>query len=98
MKWGNSVPLIGYLNWGNTVSPIRKGVYVYVESEIEKIDRSFLDDAKQIIDKGRNAAYGAVNAAMISTYWHLGRRIVEEEQKGQQRAEYGEKFDPPAFR
>ena len=60
-----------------------------MESEIEKIDRSFLNDAKQIIDKGRNAAYGAVNAAMISTYWYLGRRIVEEEQKGQQRAEYG---------
>ena len=60
-----------------------------MENEIEKIDRSFLDDAKQIIDKGRNAAYGAVNTAMISTYWYLGRRIVEEEQRGQQRAEYG---------
>ena len=60
-----------------------------MENEIEKIDRSFLDDAKQIIDKGRNAAYDAVNTAMISTYWYLGKRIVEEEQRGQQRAGYG---------
>ena len=58
-------------------------------NEIEKLDRSFLDDAKQIIEKGRNAAYGAVNTAMISTYWYLGQRIVVEEQKGRERAEYG---------
>ena len=60
-----------------------------MENEMEKIDRTFVDDAKQIIDKGRNSAYSSVNAAMITTYWYLGRRIVEEEQKGQERAEYG---------
>ena len=63
-----------------------------MENETLKIDRSFLDDAKRIIDKGRNAAYGAINAAMISTYWYLGKRIVEEEQRGQQRAEYGKRL------
>lgn len=61
-------------------------------NEIVKIDQTFLDDAKQIIDKGRGAAYGAVNTAMISTYWYLGRRIVEEEQKGQTRAAYGKQL------
>ena len=37
---------------------------------------------KRIIETGRNAAYQSVNTAMISTYWKLGRRIVEE-QRGQ---------------
>lgn len=46
-------------------------------------------DIKQIIDRGRQEAYAQVNAVMISTYWNIGRRIVEEEQKGQERAEYG---------
>ena len=34
-------------------------------------------------------AYRAINAAMVAAYWEIGRIIVEEEQKGQQRAEYG---------
>ena len=48
-----------------------------------------VNDIKQIIDKGRNAAYAAVDATMIATYWNIGRRIVEEEQHGQERAQYG---------
>jgi len=31
----------------------------------------------------------AVNAAMLSAYWHIGREIVEEEQRGKERADYG---------
>ncbi len=50
---------------------------------------SFLIDIKKIIDEGRRLAYGAVNAVMIDTYWHIGRRIVEQEQNGKERAEYG---------
>jgi hypothetical protein len=30
-----------------------------------------------------------VNAVMIETYWRIGQRIVEQEQKGKERAEYG---------
>lgn len=51
-----------------------------------------VDDIKQIIDSGRNAAYAAVDATMIATYWHIGRRIVEEEQDGQERAQYGKEL------
>lgn len=43
-------------------------------------------DIKQIIDTGRNTAYAAVDSTMITTYWNIGRRIVEEEQHGQERA------------
>jgi len=48
-----------------------------------------VDDIKQIINNGRASAYSAVNSAMIATYWNIGRRIVEEEQHGNERAEYG---------
>ena len=51
-----------------------------------------VDDIKQIIDTGRNAAYAAVDATMIATYWNIGRRIVEEEQHGQERAQYGKEL------
>ncbi|MBP5135581.1 MAG: DUF1016 domain-containing protein, partial [Paludibacteraceae bacterium] len=53
---------------------------------------SFINEIKKIVDEGRRAAYGAVNAIMIETYWHIGQRIVEEEQNGQQRAEYGKQL------
>lgn len=31
----------------------------------------------------------AVNTAMVQTYWHIGRLIIEEEQRGEEKAEYG---------
>lgn len=46
-------------------------------------------DIRQIIETGRRQAYASVNASMIVTYWNIGRRIVEEEQHGEARAEYG---------
>ena len=50
---------------------------------------SFIADIKQIVNTGRMSDYSAVNAALIATYWNIGRRIVEEEQHGKERAEYG---------
>ena len=37
----------------------------------------------------RNQAYKAVNFAMVKAYWNIGRIIVEVEQQGNVRAEYG---------
>ncbi|MCQ2271935.1 MAG: PDDEXK nuclease domain-containing protein [Bacteroidales bacterium] len=51
---------------------------------------SCIEDIRQIIDSGRKAAYLSVNAVMVQTYWNIGRRIVEEEQNGKERADYGE--------
>ena len=48
-----------------------------------------LNDIKEIIDAGKNAAFQSVNVAMIMTYWQIGKRIVTEEQSGNDRAEYG---------
>ena len=53
---------------------------------------SALMDIKSIIAHGRKAAYGATNQAMLLTYWHIGKRIVEQEQNGVERARYGEKL------
>lgn len=50
------------------------------------------DDIRKVIEQARSKAYRAVNQAMVKAYWHTGRLIVEEEQKGQQRAEYGKEL------
>ena len=44
---------------------------------------------KSILEEARNNAYRAVNFAMVQAYWHIGRIVVEEEQKGEKRAGYG---------
>ena len=46
-------------------------------------------DASKIIDAARESAARSVNAAMTAAYWLIGRRIVEFEQSGEERAEYG---------
>ena len=52
-------------------------------------DSKLYTDVGSIIEQGRERAYSAVSQQMIETYWNIGRRIVEEEQKGEARAEYG---------
>lgn len=42
-----------------------------------------------IIQQARQQVRQAVNQQMVQAYWHIGRLIVEEEQQGQARAEYG---------
>ena len=46
-------------------------------------------DVSKIIDAARESAARSVNAAMTAAYWLIGRRIVEFEQSGEERAEYG---------
>jgi len=53
------------------------------------VSKSLVSDIKSIIENGRNQAYAAINVSMLNTYWNVGRRIVEEEQHGEKRAEYG---------
>ena len=46
-------------------------------------------DVSKIIDAARESAARSANAAMTAAYWLIGRRIVESEQSGEERAEYG---------
>lgn len=48
-----------------------------------------VSDIRSIIEQGRQQAYAAANQIAVLTYWHIGRRIVEEEQHGEARAQYG---------
>lgn len=48
-----------------------------------------LQSVGNALTQGRSRAAAAVNAAMVQTYWEIGRQIVEYEQKGNERAEYG---------
>jgi predicted nuclease of restriction endonuclease-like (RecB) superfamily len=45
---------------------------------------------KEVLEAARSNAYRAVNFAMVQAYWNIGRLIVEEEQKGKDKAGYGE--------
>lgn len=47
-------------------------------------------DIVALLEAARRAASRSVNAVMTATYWAVGRRIVEGEQGGQERATYGE--------
>lgn len=43
----------------------------------------------EIIEQARNMIYRTANSAMVQAYWNIGRTIVEEEQAGAERAQYG---------
>lgn len=45
----------------------------------------------KILESARQTAYKAVNTAMVQAYWQIGRLIMEDEQQGEQRAQYGKK-------
>ena len=43
----------------------------------------------EILANARKRAYTAVNFAMVESYWLIGQQIVEHEQHGEARADYG---------
>ena len=51
--------------------------------------QGLLERISQTYDAGRSRALSAVNRELIETYWQVGRHIVEFEQGGEERAEYG---------
>ena len=63
-------------------------------NDIALQSQSFISDVRTIIEQGRKAAYAAAGQAAIATFWNVGRRIVEEEQSGKARAEYGRQLIP----
>ena len=52
--------------------------------------RGLLDDVVALLEAARRTSARTVNAVMTATYWEIGRRIVEVEQRGEDRADYGE--------
>ena len=61
----------------------------------EKLDAQYqaiFGDVSRIVDAARQSAARSVNAVMTAAYWLIGRHIVEFEQSGEQRADYGEEI------
>jgi hypothetical protein len=56
----------------------------------QKIETSLFADVLQILRTARQKTYSTINFAMVEAYWHIGKRIVEEEQQGAKRAAYSE--------
>lgn len=55
-----------------------------------KINETLYVEIRQLIEQARNNIVRSINWAMVITHWEIGRRIVEEEQNGQERALYGQ--------
>jgi len=51
---------------------------------------NYIEEIRTILNAARQKAYSVVNAAMVEAYWLIGKRIVEQEQHGEERAAYGE--------
>ena len=57
--------------------------------ESETFYQTVVGEVSEIIDSARGAAIRSVDSAMTAAYWLIGRRIVDLEQSGDARAEYG---------
>ncbi len=62
------------------------------DKSIVPVSQEFIGDVRRIIEEGRKQAYTAAGNIALATYWNVGRRIVEEEQNGNSRAEYGRRL------
>ncbi|HIZ33056.1 MAG TPA: DUF1016 family protein [Candidatus Bacteroides merdigallinarum] len=60
--------------------------------EDNRLSQQFIRDVREIVSQARQQAYSAINSAMVEAYWKMGKRIVEEEQQGQARADYGKQL------
>ncbi len=54
--------------------------------------KKFIQDIKALLQSARTQTYQAINQIMTKTYFEIGKKIVEEEQKGKSRASYGKEL------
>jgi len=59
------------------------------QNKVNKNYQNLLQEIRSILDKGLYQAYKAVDNIRVQTYWQLGERIVREELKHDDRADYG---------
>ena len=62
-----------------------------IEAELTLEELRFAEDLRGIVRSNLQKVYPAINCGQVNTNWNIGRRIVEEEQHGQTRAEYGKR-------
>ncbi len=61
-----------------------------MDNKLHDTGSALYKDVLLILQSARQEAYTAVNRQMVQAYWLMGKRIVEEEQKGESKASYGE--------
>lgn len=61
-------------------------------SNIEKSNSKFYNKVVELLKEARKSVVKTVNKTMVLTYFEIGKIIVEEEQKGKSRAEYGKQI------
>lgn len=59
---------------------------------LEKSEDSLFDRVVTILEQAQTNVIRTVNSEMVLAYWHIGREIVQELQKGKNRAEYGKQI------
>ena len=59
------------------------------EKKYDDEDNMLVNDLRSIVSKARSKAFAAVNYSLVERNWRIGQRIVEQEQNGASRAEYG---------
>ena len=60
-------------------------------SELIKADyKGLLERVSNLLERARRETVRRINTVIVQTYWGIGRLIIEEEQKGTERARYGE--------
>lgn len=59
------------------------------ERSVDRVYLGLVNDLSGLLEAARKSSARAVNAVMTFTYWEIGRRIVEFEQGGEERANYG---------
>jgi len=52
-----------------------------------RLGKIFYENIKNTLNEARKKAYASINCYMVEAYWNIGKLIVEE-QKGKERAEY----------
>ena len=57
-----------------------------------EIKKDVYDEIRNLLKEARKSIVSNINTTMTKTYFLIGKRIVEEEQNGNERAEYGEKL------
>lgn len=58
--------------------------------KLDYIENDFIREIKALLSEARKQVVRQINTTMLNTYFEIGRRIVEQEQKGETQAEYGE--------
>lgn len=62
------------------------------KNQVSKVENGFVAEIKSILEEARSKSYAAISSLMTNAYWYIGRRIVEQEQQGADRAEYGKQL------